>query len=153
MVAALAVVALVLTGIVAGTMTIGLVAVRPAMHSLPVSTYVAVKQAFDVSYPKLMKPLQIASLLSTVALTVVATVAGSAVCAVLAALAVVGILVNIIITVRGDLPINKAMSAWAPDAPPSNWESQRHRWDYFNAIRTTAAVSALVLLASAATAS
>ncbi|SNQ49906.1 conserved membrane hypothetical protein [Frankia canadensis] len=153
MVSALAAVSLVLTGLVAGTMTIGLVAVRPAMHSLPTTTYVLVKQAFDISYPKFMKPLQIACLLSTVALAVTAAVAGSRACAILAAVAAVGVLVNIIVTVRGDLPINNAMATWTPEAPPSDWQSQRARWDHFNSIRTIAAISALVLLALAATAS
>ncbi|MCL9795081.1 DUF1772 domain-containing protein [Frankia sp. AgKG'84/4] len=153
MVSVLVVLSLVLTGLVAGTMTIGLVAVRPALHSLPATSYVLVKQAFDVSYPKFMKPVQIASLLSTVALAVVVAVAGPATCAILAAIAAVTIFVNIIVTVRGDLPINNAMATWAPDAPPSDWQAQRARWDFFNAIRTTAAVSSLVLLALAATAS
>ncbi len=151
MVSTLVVVSLVLAGLVAGTMTIGLVAVRPAMHSLPATTYVLVKQAFDISYPKFMKPLQIACLLSTVALTAVAAVVGSAACAILAAVAAVGVFTNIIVTVRGDLPINNAMATWTPGAPPSDWQSQRARWDFFNSIRTIAAVSALVLLALAAT--
>ncbi|CAO5193492.1 DUF1772 domain-containing protein [Frankia sp. AiPs1] len=153
MVSALVAVSLVLTGLVAGTMTIGLVAVRPAMHSLPATTYVLVKQAFDVSYPKFMKPLQIASLLSTVALTVAAAVSRPAACASLAAVAAACVFTNIIVTVRGDLPINNAMAVWTPDAPPSDWQSHRARWDFFNSIRTAAAITALVLLALAATTS
>ncbi|MCK9920541.1 DUF1772 domain-containing protein [Frankia sp. AgPm24] len=151
MVSALVVISLVLTGLVAGTMTIGLVAVRPAMHTLPATTYVTVKQAFDVSYPKFMKPLQITSLFSTVALAVAAAVAGPTTSAILAAIAAVAVFTNIIVTVRGDLPINNAMATWTPDAPPSDWQSHRARWDFFNSIRTIAALTALVLLALAAT--
>lgn len=151
MVSALVVISLVLTGLVAGTMAVGLVAVRPAMHSLPPTSYVLVKQAFDVSYPKLMKPLQISSLLSTVALAVMAAVDDASTCAIIAAVAAVAVLTNILVTVRGDLPINNAMATWRPEAPPADWESQRARWDFFNSIRTTAAVGALVLLALAAT--
>lgn len=152
MISTLVVISLVLTGLVAGTMTVGLVAVRPALHSLTPTSYVLVKQAFDVSYPKLMKPLQLSSLLSTVTLAGAAGADGATTCAVLAALAAVSVLTNIIVTVRGDLPINNAMAAWRPEAPPADWESQRARWDYFNTIRTVAAVTGLVLLATAATA-
>lgn len=151
MVSALVVVSLVLTGLVAGTMTVGLVAVRPALRSLPTTSYVQVKQAFDISYPKLMKPLQIVSLVVTAALAIAAGVDGETTCAVLAAIATVAVLTNIIVTVRGDLPINNAMATWQPEAPPSDWQSQRARWDFFNTIRTSAAVIALVLLALAAT--
>ena len=151
MVSALVVISLVVTGLVAGTLTVGLVAVRPAMHSLPPTPYVLVKQAFDVSYPRMMKPLQLASLLATIALAVAAGVAGATACAVLAAVAAACVLTNILVTVRGDLPINNAMATWKPEAPPPDWREQRARWDFFNSIRTTAAVSALVLLALAAT--
>jgi uncharacterized membrane protein len=153
MVSALVAISLILTGLVAGTLTIGLVAVRPAMHSLPPTTYVLVKQAFDVSYPRFMKPLQIACLLTTVALTIAAAVDGATTRLILAALATVAVLTNIIVTVRGDLPINNAMATWTPDAPPGDWESHRARWDFFNSIRTTAAITALVLLSLAATTS
>ncbi|WP_238428446.1 DUF1772 domain-containing protein [Frankia nepalensis] len=147
--AVLAVVALVLAGLVAGTMTVGLVAIRPAMHSLPVASYITVKQAFDISYPKFMKPLQIAALVASLALTVTSGLMGDPPAATLAGLAFLSLLVNVIVTVRGDLPINIAMASWRPEQPPADWELQRSRWDRFNAIRTAAAVVGLILLAAA----
>ncbi|ETA01118.1 hypothetical protein CcI156_17330 [Frankia sp. CcI156] len=151
MVSALVVISLVLTGLVAGTLTVGLVAVRPAMHSLPPTPYVMVKQAFDISYPRMMKLLQITNLIATIALAVAAGVTGATACAVLAGIVAACVLTNILVTVRGDLPINNAMATWQPESPPADWREQRARWDFFNSIRTTAAVIALVLLALAAT--
>ncbi|OHV41394.1 hypothetical protein BCD49_07925 [Pseudofrankia sp. EUN1h] len=151
MMTALAVVALVLAGLVAGTMTVGLVAIRPAMHSLPVASYITVKQAFDASYPRFMVPLQLAALVTSLALTVTAAVDDSTTSAALAGVGFVLLLVNVVVTVRGDLPINIAMASWRPEEPPADWERHRVRWDRFNAIRTAAAVTGLVLLAAAAT--
>jgi uncharacterized membrane protein len=148
---ALAVVALVLAGLVAGTLAVGLVAIRPAMHSLPVGSYITVKQAFDVSYPRFMIPLQLSTLVASLALTIAAAVDGSTAPAALAGAGFVLLLANVVVTVRGDLPINVAMASWQPDAPPADWERHRVRWDRFNTIRTGAAVAALVLLAAAAT--
>lgn len=150
MITALAAVALVLTGLVAGTMTVGLAAIRPAMHSLPVASYITVKQAFDVSYPRFMKPLQVAALAASLALTIAAAVDGAGTAAACAGVGFVSLFINVIVTVRGDLPINVAMASWRPEAPPADWERQRLRWDRFNAIRTTAAVVALILLAATA---
>jgi uncharacterized membrane protein len=149
---ALAAVAVVLTGLVAGTMTVGLVAIRPALHSLPTASYITVKQAFDVSYPRLMKPLQLSALAVILALCVAAGLGDRWTVAGLAAVAFISLFVNVLVTVRGDLPINVAMASWHPEEPPAGWEGLRHRWDRFNTIRTTAAVAALVLLAASATA-
>lgn len=153
MVPTLIVISVVLTGLGAGTLTVGLVAVRPAMHSLSPTSYVTVKQAFDISYPRLMRPLQLGSLLATIGLTAAAGATGATACATFAGLAAACVLINILVTVRGDLPINNAMATWRPDDPPADWLQHRARWDQFNTIRTAAAVCGLVLLALAATTS
>ena len=44
----------------------------------------------------------------------------------------VGILVFSLI---GPVPINNRIKAWDPNALPADWEAQRQRWDYLNAIR------------------
>jgi uncharacterized membrane protein len=152
MIPVLVVAALVSSGLVAGVLFIGLVAVQPALRSVTPGTYVTVKQAFDRTYPPFMRPLQLTALAVSLALTVTAGVQGKATCAVLAGLAFLSIAVNIVVTVRGDLPINVAMASWRADDPPSDWEHHQARWDTFNKIRTVAAVTALVLLAVASVA-
>jgi uncharacterized membrane protein len=148
-VAVVAVVAVILAGVAAGTLTAGAVAVRPAIHSLPVASYITVKQALDISYPKFMKPLLVAAMTATLALAIIAAVAGDVTRAVLGGLAFGALLTNVLVTVRGDLPITIAMASWRPEQPPADWAAQRARWDWFNKIRTGAAILGLVLLATA----
>ena len=50
---------------------------------------------------------------------------------------------------RGDLPINREMAAWAADAPPSDWQRTRARWERFFAVRTVAATAAFGCVAIA----
>ncbi|WP_322770713.1 DUF1772 domain-containing protein, partial [Frankia sp. Cr1] len=85
----------------------------------------------------------------SLALTITAGVQGKGACTVLAGLTVLSLATNIVVTVRGDLPINVAMASWQADNPPSDWENHRARWNAFNRIRTVAAVTAFVLLAVA----
>ncbi len=146
----LIVVALLLAGLAAGILTAGLATVGPALHTLPTGTYITVKQAFDHSYPRVMIPLQLASIVASSALTVTAAADGATRCATLSGFAVLAIVTNVVVTVRGDKPINIAMASWQPDAPPADWREQRARWETFNRIRTGAAVLGLVLLALAA---
>jgi uncharacterized membrane protein len=152
MISALVVVALLLTGLVAGILTAGLLAVHPALRTLPVGSYISVKQAFDQNYPRIMVPLQLTSLAVSIVVTVAAAVGGHSGTASFAGLAAASIAVNIAVTVLGDLPINVAMASWQPETPPEDWQRYRARWDLFNRIRTTAAVVSLLLLSLAAVA-
>jgi uncharacterized membrane protein len=145
----LSVLALVLTGLVAGTLTAGVVAVKPALHSLSPTSYITVKQAFDRSYPRLMKPLQLTALAACLALTAAAAADGAGRCATWSGSATLLVAVNILVTVRGDVPINILMASWRPEAMPIDWQRHRTRWDIFNNVRTLAAVVALVLLSLA----
>lgn len=150
MVPTLIVVALLLAGIAAGILSAGVVAVRPALHSLSTGSYIVVKQAFDRSYPRVMKPLQLTTVIAEIVLTIAAATDGAGRCAVFAGLAAASTVTSVVVTVAGDQPINIAMASWSADAPPADWESQRARWDGFNVIRTAAAVAALLFLAFAA---
>jgi hypothetical protein len=56
------------------------------------------------------------------------------------------VLVVIVVTLVVDVPINRRIQRWLPDAPPDNWRTLRDRWMRSNDIRTVAAVAALTLL-------
>ena len=42
-----------------------------------------------------------------------------------------------------NVPINAAVLAWSPQAPPANWAEVRDRWNQAHAFRTALAVVAL----------
>lgn len=47
-------------------------------------------------------------------------------------------LTSLLVTRFGNVPINQIMRTWVPSAPPENWRSILGRWDAFNLIRTAA---------------
>lgn len=144
-----AVLALVLVAALAGVHLSGAVGLNPALRSLDAAAYVPVKQALDVAFPRLARPLLLGALLATVAACLLALADGAAGGAALLAAAVALLVVTLLAVLRGDLPINRAMAGWDPAAPPAGWATARARWERFFAVRTAATLLATGCAAAA----
>jgi hypothetical protein len=65
-------------------------------------------------------------------------------------MAALGLLVWIVATLFGTVPINKNTLTWRPDAPPNNWRVLVDRWERFDMARCWAAVISFAFLVAAA---
>jgi uncharacterized membrane protein len=63
---------------------------------------------------------------------------------------VTAMLVWMVATFFGTVPINAAAMAWSPDTPPGNWKALVDRWERLNTVRTWAAVCAFACFLVAA---
>ncbi|TNM68589.1 DUF1772 domain-containing protein [Streptomyces sp. NP160] len=128
------------TGLVAGVHISG-IPLAEALRTLDPAGYTTTKQALDVSYPKLMRPLLLATLgvlAASLAAQCLAERRGAALASGVALAAGVVVLVAVL---RGDLPINQTMDAWDPLGPPAGWEAVRADWERWFAVRAAAGLA------------
>jgi uncharacterized membrane protein len=59
------------------------------------------------------------------------------------------LLIFILITLIGTVPINKGALAWRSDAPPSNWKAIVSRWERLDVVRSSAAILAFAFFLTA----
>ncbi|HEX4326210.1 MAG TPA: anthrone oxygenase family protein, partial [Burkholderiales bacterium] len=59
-------------------------------------------------------------------------------------------LAGMLITVKGNFPINDLVMTWSPHAPPADWASLRDRWWAWHCARTVVTVACFGLLLAAA---
>jgi uncharacterized membrane protein len=146
-VAAVLVVQLVLVGLLAGEEFIVRWGVQPALASLPddahVRARIALVQRLKVVVPILMLP----AVLATVAVLVVAGTHAGLGWRIASAAA---LLVFLLASFLGTVPINIGVNDWDPAAPPSDWKDVVRRWERIDVLRSTAAVVAFVLAVVAA---
>lgn len=140
--AGFAIAAILLVGLLAGVHLTGIAALNRALRTLPASTYVQVKQSLDREVPRLAAPLTVGSLVAMLGAAITAGLAGCAGAATLAAIGTLAGLIALLAVLRGDLPINKEMDTWDPEAPPADWQRLRHRWEVFFQIRAVAVLTA-----------
>lgn len=57
----------------------------------------------------------------------------------------------LILTLVGEVPINNRVSAWNLDNLPSNWKDERNQWDRLHAVRVGMLLLSLISLVSGTT--
>lgn len=138
---------LVLLGLLAGEEFIVRWGVQPALARLPddahVRARIALVQRLKVVVPLLMLP----AVLATIAVLVVAGDGTGLAWRIASAAA---LLVFLLASFLGTVPINIGVNDWDPATPPSDWKDVVRRWERIDVLRSTAAVAAFVLAVVAA---
>ena len=116
--------------------------VRTPIASLDQQPHIQLRQALIRRLRVLVPAVFALSILSGVAVTLVAGFDHGFVfrCAGLLAL-----VTFIVITLTGTVPINEAALTWDPTAPPQNWRALVNRWEQLDIARCWAAIAAFAL--------
>lgn len=150
---ALSLTALVLVALLLGVHVTGHLVLNPALRVLDAYIYVPVKHGIDRTAPRLAKPLMLACLTVTTAALIAAILTGAVISAVAEAVALAALVVTLLAILRGDLPINRGMANWSPDAPPADWRATRARWERIFGLRVVSNLVALLATGVAVVAS
>lgn len=142
----LALLALTCATLLAGVQLTGPVFFNKMLHALEAPEYVRLKRIADAEAPKLAQPLMLAALALTLAATVTAFVTSAFIGGTLLAGGFVTLVVTLLAIIRGDLPINRVMAEWKPEAPPADWRAVRDSWERFFIVRVASNLVALVVL-------
>jgi len=138
----LLVVHLVLVGVLAGEEFIVRWGVQPAIAALPddahVRTRIALVRSLKVVVPIVMVP----AVLASVAVLVTAG-GGEGLGWRIAAMA--ALVVFVLASFLGTVPINIGVNDWDPADPPADWKDVVRRWERIDVLRSSAAAVAFVL--------
>lgn len=122
------------------------VALGAASDALPGPAYAALRQAINAAISRRLVVLYVATLASALLLAGTAAARGEFGLAAGAAGASIGLVVDAILAVRRNVPLNTAMDAWDPRVPPPDWEDLRRRWRAAFATRQLVLAAAFVSL-------
>ncbi len=140
---------LLLSGMLVGNEFGGWVAVHPALNTLPLSTHIAAEQAVVRRYKAIMPFWMMSAIVSAVpVLRRIEDRRSPAFRLTLAGMSC--FLAMLIVTFRGNMPINKQILLLSPETPPANWHHLRTRWDQFHTLRNLLNIAGLSCLILAA---
>ena len=137
MVAALVAVVLVVNGLAAGVLMGTVLGGVPLLLALPPSRYVHAHAFFATRYDPFMPACLLLTLLGDV---VLAVATGS----VFPVLGAVFAAVTVIVSLVGNVPINKWVQTLDPEDLPGDFQDPRTKWKRANDVRTACAVAALL---------
>ncbi|TCK26638.1 anthrone oxygenase family protein [Pseudonocardia endophytica] len=127
------------TGLLAGEELIVRWGVQPALRGLGDAAHLEARQALvrrlKVVVPMLIVPAVVLTVVSLVLSATTWRWAGAAV-----------LLVFVLTSAIGTVPINIRVDAWDLDAPPDDWREVVRRWERIDVLRSSAAVVAFASL-------
>jgi hypothetical protein len=127
------------SGLLAGAFFRGGLGLRPATAELPAAAHILLRQTLIRSLRRVMLPLMLASL-GLAGLAAVGSPRRGDRLLRWAGFACAGL--PLVITRYGNVPLNKQMLTWSPEAPPSDLTRVVRRWEAFDTLRAIAAVAA-----------
>lgn len=138
----LLVVQLVLVGLLAGEEFIVRWGVQPAMAALPDDAHVRARIAMVRSLRVVVPALMVPAVLASVAVLVLGGTDDGAGWRIAATAALV---VFVLASFLGTVPINIGVADWDPADPPADWQRTVSRWERIDVLRSSAALVAFVL--------
>ncbi len=134
-------------GILAGTEFIVRFGVRAPLNVLEDGPQITLRQALVRT---MRIPVPIVFLLTLVSGIVLVAQDHSAPGVIVRGAALAMIVVWMIATFTGTVPINKALLAWQADAPPPDWRLRIRRWERLDTVRAFSALTAFALFLTGA---
>ena len=128
------------SGIAAGTLVAVLAGVIPVLRRLPPVEALRVKRLLDPFIDRYQPPMVVLAAVSAVVILLHDLTSSETV---FTAIGLAGSIAVGVTSVSVNMPINRAMGVWAPDAVPPEFEPLLDRWIRFHGVRTLAALIAL----------
>jgi uncharacterized membrane protein len=137
--------ALLSTGVLAGTFVYGAVNVAQTFKAVPLDVRLTFHSALMRMNGPVVQTMMALAILSSLLLVVL----WRGMPRLLAAGAGVMALTSFLVTRFGNVPINRQIKVWAVTSAPADHAAILHRWDMFNDVRTATGVAAFLLVIAA----
>jgi uncharacterized membrane protein len=132
--------AVVMVGLVAGLM-LGTGIEQHSLRALSASAWVTEHQVMDSWFRVIMPPYWNA----TAFVLIIAAFLSRGQARWLFGVAAALLIVSLMVTVRVEVPMNRAIAMWDPNTPPANWAQVRDHWLAFHRLRAASGTLAFVV--------
>lgn len=123
-----------------------MLALKDVQLNLQGSTYTIIRQLIDTFMRNNLKYVIYAALLSNLLLMLSEIKTPGSLQFITASIAFIALVIDVVLTLKGNLPINNIINTWSADTYPSNWMQYRDQWFVIFGYRQLAVISGFVSL-------
>jgi len=105
-----------------------IIALDNVQRNLHVNSYIELRKLLDRNFRKKYTYVVYLSLLSSALLTTLTSMNPSALLFISSAIALAALIIDVLLTLKGNMPINNLINTWTADDYPANWETYRTKW-------------------------
>ena len=123
-----------------------LLSLKQVQMNLNANTYTEVRKLTDVSMRTSFKYVIYAALLANLFLVISTAKTPGSLLFVTSGIALIALVAEILLTLKGNLPINDVINSWSADNLPANWEALRGKWFAIFQYRQVASITGFISL-------
>ncbi|GAB4025215.1 anthrone oxygenase family protein [Spirosoma koreense] len=132
--------------ILAGQAFFYLIGGTAGLKNVSASTFIEQRKAIDLVIGPYLKVIYFGSILTGLMVLVLIRQQAPSRLFVLSTVALVLIIVDLVIAVRGNIPLNNQIQTWSPTHYPANWSEVRNQWLGYMQWRQVCSISGLFCL-------
>ena len=136
--------------VIVGQSFMYIIALRNVQESMGAASYIELRKLLDRNFLKKFKPVVYSALLLGLALVAVSLFQASKLFIAGSSIAFAGLVIDVVLILKGDMPINRIINSWTLETFPPNWFDYRSKWLYWFSWRQVANISGFVALLIAA---
>lgn len=136
--------------VIVGQSFMYIIALRNVQESMGATSYIELRKLLDRNFLKKFKPVVYSALVLGLALVVASFFQTSMVLIAGSILAFAGLVIDVLLILKGDMPINRIINSWTLETFPANWVEYRSKWLYWFSWRQVANISGFIALIIAA---
>lgn len=114
--------------------------------NLDANAYIELRKLIDASMRANFKYVIYAALLTNLALVLSTIKNPGGLLFISASIALVALIIDVLLTVKGNLPINDTINTWSSNSYPANWEEYRAKWLSIFQYRQIASITGFISL-------
>lgn len=123
-----------------------ILSLKQVQLNLNAGSYTELRKLIDISMRASFKYVIYAALLANVLLVISTIKTSTSLVFITATIALVALVAEILLTLKGNLPINDVINTWSADTIPANWTSFRDKWFTIFQYRQIASITGFVSL-------
>jgi hypothetical protein len=123
-----------------------MLSLKQVQLNLGADSYTEIRKLTDISMRASFKYVIYAALLANVLLVLLAAKAPSSLVFCTATIALLALVAEIVLTLKGNLPINDIINTWSADSVPANWTAFRDKWFTIFQYRQIASITGFISL-------
>lgn len=105
-----------------------IIALTDTQKNMEADTYIELRKLLDKNFKKKYKFVIYISLVSSTVLTILTSMNTSSILFIGSAIALLALIIDIMLTLIGNMPINNLINTWTKDNYPSDWKTYRSKW-------------------------
>ena len=114
--------------------------------NLGANSYTEIRKLIDISMRASFKYVIYAALLANLLLVLATVKTPSSLVFITATIALLALVAEILLTLKGNLPINDVINTWSADNVPENWVAFRNKWFAIFQYRQIASITGFISL-------